>query len=124
MRSMQHIAHCTSVMSAGARQLQTEDALSEVGKALWQRSDACMPQRLARAPADLHVCKAAVAQKPRPIFRLPMLEPFNVRRHRISHAKITKKVMARGIDNNELPARLHHAGNIAENASVSIICRL
>ena len=83
-----------------------------------------MPQELAGAPADIHAAKTAIAQELRPVFRLAMLEPLNVRRHWIAQPEIAKKVMPRRIDNNELAAGLHHAGDIAEDLAIFVLRRL
>jgi hypothetical protein len=127
MRSMQQIAHCAVVFSAmklsslvGAHHFKAKDALSEVGERLGKRGDTGVAEQLAAGPADAGVTKAALTKEMGPVFRLAMFEPFDVGRHGIAHAEIAEEVMARGIDDDQLPASFHHVGNIAEDLLIFV----
>src|SRR5579864_2522940 len=115
LRSMQQIAYCTLDASRDTGHLETKNTLSEVRKRFRERVDSGVTQQLSAGPADVRFAKTAFAQQPRPEVGLLVLEPFNIGRHGIPHAEVSKKVAPPGIDHDQLAARLHHGSNIAED---------
>src|SRR5579859_354277 len=102
MRSMQSI--CTLRITrdyefrctlGGTRQLEPEDALSEVGEPPGKSGDAGVAEQFAAGPANACVTKAALTKELGPVLRLAVLEPFDVGRHGIAHGDRRRSCGAR-----------------------------
>src|SRR5438067_2155363 len=101
---MQSFAHSGLSILRSASHLKAKHTLSEVRKRLGKRVDSGVAQQLSTGPADVWLAKAAFAQQPRPEVGLLVFEPFNVGRHGITHAEVSKKVMPRSIDHDQFAA--------------------
>src|ERR1700757_4701766 len=97
---MQSFAHSGYKRLRNPGHLEAKYALSEVRKRLGERVDSGVTQQLSTRPADVRLAEAAFAQQLRPEVGLLMFEPFNVGRHGVAHAEVSKKVMPRCIDHN------------------------
>src|ERR1700704_962827 len=113
----QYAIHCTLRLKSlcNTCYFKAKNTLSAIGKYFGKRLNSGITQKFSTRPSDIRLAKATFAKKADPELGLLVLEPFDIRRHGITHAQVSKKIAASRIHDNELTAWLHHAGNVAED---------